>query len=234
MVEADPTRDYHPRYVGYVERYLERARRYGAEREREDRRRDERAGFEHHLKGGGVAHAKYLAYGLPAQDPSREVAAVDGEASAAHDVHAIDRHLRYARYERGQTGTLGAHGLGAKMSEDEHPVEQYVQGIGGQYDPHGDRGVAYAFEKLLERQEDHQRQNAPSQHVEVRHGQRYHVAYVVRAVLWRQHVAQRPHQGSLPAAPRRWLRCRPRCSRACCFPQSFGFRIARHPRHIRL
>ena len=82
------------------------------------------------------------------------------------------------------------------MSEDEHPVEQYVQGIGGQYDPHGDRGVAYAFEKLLERQEDHQRQNAPSQHVEVRHGQRYHVAYVVRAVLRRQHIAQRPHQRS--------------------------------------
>ena len=75
-----------------------------------------------------------------------------------------------AREQRTQPGTLGTHFGEPEAAVDEHRVEADVGHVGDDRHDHLDLGVAHAFEKLLECEEEHDERHAEYQHLVVGDG----------------------------------------------------------------
>ena len=141
-----------------------------AEPAHHDASADERRGFEEHLHRDRKPHVQQVLHRGPRIVAGREPVEVAAVFVAVVEVADHQDRGDDAREQRTQPGTLGTHFGEPEAAVDEHRVEADVGHVGDDRHDHLDLGVAHAFEKLLECEEEHDERHAEYQHLVVGDG----------------------------------------------------------------
>ena len=120
-----------------------------------DARQHEGRRFEEHLSRNRHAHAHQLPHRAARVTHFGQQRGILAQTLAAVEIPNGDERHGDARNERRHARTRRSHRFETAMSEDEDPVQHDVHQVASDDDHHRHDGVAHPFEKLLEREEEH-------------------------------------------------------------------------------